>query len=265
MKKMLSRSLITLAAMTAAGYSFAADLDAVPALESVETSKSFLPGDFSVSAGVYTDYRFRGISQTDSGPAFQGTLGWSIETPVKGVNFDLGLFGSNINFTPNSTPEDGSLEIDYIAGFSGTVKDINWAVAGYYYTYPDADGSLDFNYYEIGVSLDKDIFSGFNVGVNYFGSPDNFGNSGAAHFIQGTASYEIPGFDLLPLTIDGSLGYQFVAGDGDYLTWHVGLTAQVHEHASLGVQYVDTNTTVLNDDLVDIADAAIVGFFTVDF
>lgn len=162
-------------------------------------------------------------------------------------------------------PDDGSIEIDYNAGFSGTIKDINWALAAYYYHYADADSSLNFNYYEIAVSVDKDVYEGLNVGLNYFGTPEYFGETGTAHWIQATAAYEIPGLDLIPLSIDGSVGYQFFEGDGDYLTWHVGLTAAVHEHASLGVQYIDTNTTVFNADNVNIADAGVIGFFTVNF
>lgn len=75
MNKLLVQSLIGIAAMMVATYSSAADLEAVAAPEVEAESKSFLPGEFSVSAGVYTDYRFRGISQTDSGPSVQALLG----------------------------------------------------------------------------------------------------------------------------------------------------------------------------------------------
>ncbi|WP_241264392.1 TorF family putative porin, partial [Bowmanella dokdonensis] len=56
-----------------------------------------------------SDYQFRGISQTDQGPAIQGgidishTQGWY-----------LGVWGSNIEFG------QGSMELDWYAGWSGT-------------------------------------------------------------------------------------------------------------------------------------------------
>ena len=41
-------------------------------------------GDFSAEVAITSDYSFRGISQTNKGPAIQGSFGWSKDFDVGG-------------------------------------------------------------------------------------------------------------------------------------------------------------------------------------
>ena len=49
----------------------AAALGVAPAL--AQEKKQLLPGNFSTNFGLYSDYTFRGISQTGNDPAVQGS------------------------------------------------------------------------------------------------------------------------------------------------------------------------------------------------
>ncbi|MEM8838686.1 MAG: TorF family putative porin [Pseudomonadota bacterium] len=265
MTKTLSMAAIALLTLASAQQSLAADLDTAPVVEEVEEKSSLLPGEISGSVGLYSDYRFRGISQTDRGPSVQGTIDYSIGSPVEGIDIYLGAFGANINFTPVAPIEDGSVEFDFYGGLAGTFNDVNWAVGAIYFFYPDASSTLDQDYVEATLAFDYDVFDGFNVGLNYNVSPDFFGGIGVAHWIQGTASYSIPLFEALPLTLDGSVGYQEFEGTGDYVTWHVGLTAEIHKHLDIGVQYIDTNTNIPGDEVSNISGATALGFISAKF
>jgi len=267
MKKAILSASLLVVAFTFSHHTFAADLEPVEQPAAVEEKKFLIPGDFSSSIGLFTDYRFRGLSQTDRGPAVQGTIDYSIDTFIDGVSLYLGVFGSNINFTPGLGIDDGSVEFDYYGGFSGKFKKIGWSVGAYYYNYPDAESSLNQDYVEAALSLDYNIIDPLTVGINYFVSPDFFGSIGVAHYIEGTASYELPFFEIVPLTLDGSIGYQaFAETSDDYLTWKVGLSAKLHEHLSVGVEYIDTNTSLaFSPGGADIADATVVGNVKVSF
>ena len=52
---------------------------ATPAL-AAEDSKVLIPGDFSANVGVFSDYTFRGISQTGDELAAQGGIDYSLDT-----------------------------------------------------------------------------------------------------------------------------------------------------------------------------------------
>ena len=75
-----------------------------------QQDKGLLPpgwGDLSANLGVYSDYRFRGISQTDEGPALQGSLDWSHDSGVY-----LGTWASNVDFA------DADVEVDLYGGYA---------------------------------------------------------------------------------------------------------------------------------------------------
>lgn len=249
----------------------AADLEAVATEAAPEAEeKSFFPGSFSGSAGFYTDYRFRGLSQTDESASVQGTIEWSVDTPVEGVSLTLGAFGSNINFTPNdfdSAVDDGSIEIDYYGSLSGELNGIGWSVGGIYYHYPDATNSLNQDFFEVTAGLSYDINDDISVGLDYAFSPDFFGDTGDAHHIRGNASYALSFIPSpFPLSLSGGVGYQdFEDDSASYTYWDIGLSAEIHKNVSLSVQYIDTDTSPLVFDTRDVADSTVVGSISVSF
>src|ERR1700749_2855864 len=71
--------------------------------------------DFTItgSAGVWSQYRFRGISQSDNKPVIQGAL-----TITHKSGFYLSTWGSSA--TGNAAVDIGGTEIDVFAGYSKT-------------------------------------------------------------------------------------------------------------------------------------------------
>lgn len=206
-----------------------------------EESKNLIPGEFSANAGVFSDYTFRGISQTGDEPALQGGIDYSLALN-KDVSLYLGTWGSNVDF---SDSDDASVEIDWYGGFSGAYKGIDISVGFVYYTYPGALDSANYDFVEGNLTLGYAINGQLSIGVGYNGSPEYFGESGDAHYISGSVSYAVPvkSFDL---TLDGSVGYQdidkeAVFGTPDYVDWKIGATLAVTKNVAISAFYTDTD------------------------
>ena len=81
--------------------------------------------------GLFSDYRFRGISQTDLGPALQGGFDFAHKS-----GFYLGTWASSISeFT--SFNGDG-MEIDFYGGYKFSLGDVGVDIGNLYYYYPGA-------------------------------------------------------------------------------------------------------------------------------
>src|SRR6187551_3923067 len=89
-----------------------------------------LTGNF----GIYSQYIFRGLTQTDRKPAFQG--GFDLATPG---GFYAGTWGSNISWLHDAGVVDhgASLEWDFYGGYKYAFND-DWGmdVGVLYYWYP---------------------------------------------------------------------------------------------------------------------------------
>ena len=88
----------------------------------------------SGSAAIVSDYRFRGISQTDKNFAVQAGITASHESGVY-----VGVWGSSID---DYVAAGGDQEIDLIAGFKKSIGDTTVDVGAIYYYYPGAEQLL---------------------------------------------------------------------------------------------------------------------------
>jgi uncharacterized protein (TIGR02001 family) len=115
---LLGMSALALAAVSAPAFA----QDAAPA------------SDFTVTGGatLVTDYRFRGISQTDKRFAVQGTL-----TVSHSSGFYASVWGSSID---DYIANGGDQEIDLIAGYSKAFSGITFDGGVLYYYYPGSGG-----------------------------------------------------------------------------------------------------------------------------
>jgi uncharacterized protein (TIGR02001 family) len=102
------------------------------------------PHTVTGNVGVYSQYIFRGLTQTNEEPALQGGLDYSHSS-----GFYIGAWGSNIswlkeNFTSpagvvaGQYDEGGSLELDLYGGFRGNFgkTDFTYDIGFLYYWYP---------------------------------------------------------------------------------------------------------------------------------
>lgn len=197
-----------------------------------------LPGQFNGFLGFVTEYRFRGLDQSDEHPAIQGSFDWSHE---KG--YYLGIWGSNVDFNDGSS---ASTEFDIYAGVTREYYGINFDIGLLWYTYPGATSGLEYDFFEYRMSIghEWELLS-LSASINH--SPEFFGGSGDATYMSYDAGIPLGhGIDL-----SAHLGYQWLTdaakyGVGsvdptiDYLDWGIGLGYSTNGF-DLSVTYIDTD------------------------
>lgn len=94
--------------------------------------------ELSANAAVTSNYVWRGITQTDDGPALQAGLDYAHEQ-----GFYVGGWASNV---------DKGAEIDLYAGYAGEVQDFGYDVGYLRYNYTDDAFSENFGEFYIGGS-----------------------------------------------------------------------------------------------------------------
>ena len=93
--------------------------------------------DLAFNVGAYSDYRYRGISQTRLKPALQGGVDWSHES-----GFYLGTWASTIKWIEDSYGK-AKVEVDLYGGYKGELaKDVAFDVGVLQYVYPSAKTKL---------------------------------------------------------------------------------------------------------------------------
>lgn len=196
-----------------------------------------IPGDLSANAAFSTDYSFRGISQTDNGPALSGGLDWSHDS-----GFYLGTWMSNVDFS-TSSPE---FEVDIYGGYGFEWLETAFDVGVIYFHYANVNedpGANEIDYWEFPLSASKD-FGPVSTSLGVTFSPDYFGESGFFAYPAFSAGVAMPGAEWL--TLDGSVGYSFiddnaVFGTDDYLDYGVSVSALIEDLVTLSVGYFGTD------------------------
>ncbi len=84
----------------------------------------------SFNAGVVTDYRYRGISQSRLKPAVQAGVDYADKS-----GFYVGAWGSTIKWIKDSGATDGSVELDLYGGYKGSAGGISYDVGVLRYQY----------------------------------------------------------------------------------------------------------------------------------
>ena len=142
-----------------------------------------MAAEVSGNVSLTTDYRFRGISQTDTQLAVQGGFDVGFENGIY-----IGTWGSNVDFA-------NSLELDYYVGYAGDLSEsVSFDVGYIYYDYPGTDdtartlsGSAEDDYAEIYASVSV---ADFTLGVAY--SDDYYLETGEFYYVYGDYSFALP-------------------------------------------------------------------------
>lgn len=232
----------TVIAILTAGVLFAGAAGA--AEEKKDPVDDFLTkiGTFSADVAVATDYAFRGISQTNEGPALQGGFGWSKDFAITDKR-KLGLFaniwGSNVDF---SDGDQAHLELDYSGGLRTEIGGVSLEALAIYYSYPQAAGSLNYDFVEAGFGIGYD-FKVVSVGSKFFWSPDYFGGIGDAYYISGDVGVPLP----WKFSLDSHIGTSIFSDSAaeDFLDWSVGLSREVLGF-NFSFAYVDSDLSRLD-------------------
>lgn len=205
-----------------------------------------LPGDITGSVALTSDYSFRGVSQTDKGPALQGSLEYAIDTGIYDTTAYAGFWGSNVDFNDG---DEANLEIDILFGLRGAIGDtgLGWNLGGAYYYYPGASKSggehLNYDYWEIVTGLSYTVNDIVSLSGQYFYAPDFFGGTGKAHYFNGGVTVTPP-IDIKPfgLSFYGNVGRQLIEDAQDYTDWTIG-AALSYKFVKFTLAYVDTDIT----------------------
>jgi uncharacterized protein (TIGR02001 family) len=195
------------------------------------------------NATLVTDYRFRGVSQTNKKPAFQG--GFDI---AHKSGFYVGNWNSNVD---SAMYNGANIEMDFYGGFKATTGDFSWDVGALYYYYPGSGndsvpGSFKVDNTELYVGGGWGPFSlKYSYAVSdFFGANDSKG----AYYVDGSLSYPVG-----PVTLVGHVGYQGNLKHGARVTeiggtttrdsitdWKLGVTYDASGWL-LGASYIGTN------------------------
>jgi uncharacterized protein (TIGR02001 family) len=180
-----------------------------------------------------TDYLFRGVSQTQTGPAIQGTLD---------IEHDIGLyvagFASNVDF---ASPSDANIELDGLFGYRRELFGIKFDLGAIYYAYPGAsDRPYTLNYWEFALKASYEIGPATLMASGYY-SPDFQLESGTAFYFEGGVDLKLP-FDFV---LSGRAGHQSIDnntrfGLPDFWNWSIAVSREFYGF-TLAVGYYDTD------------------------
>lgn len=178
----------------------------------------------TITGTVASDYLFRGISQTRSRMAFQGTAEVAHES-----GFYIGGFISNVRFLGT----DARQEVDLFGGYRFTAAGFNFDLGGIWYTYPGFEpnrpaGQFGINYFELQAKASREVGS-VNLLAQFNYSPNFFGSSGDGYYIEGGADWKTGLFDLV---LGGRVGHQWIQrnprfGTPDYTWWSVAVSREI--------------------------------------
>jgi uncharacterized protein (TIGR02001 family) len=213
----------------------------VPAVQAAEPEPEH---KLTGNVGLFSQYIFRGLRQTDSDPALQGGFDYSHASGLY-----LGTWASNISWLRdfNAYSGGGSLEWDFYGGYKGTFgnSDFGYDIGLLYYWYPGdtVSGAAKANTVEAYGALSWKWLSAKysrSLGDKTFGVRDSRGT----WYLDFSAT--VPVTEQLALV--GHWGKQkFRDNDGadnsaaSYEDWKVGLTYALPRDFTIGAYYTDTN------------------------
>ena len=241
----------------------------------------------SGSATLASDYRFRGVSQSDEGFAVQGGFTISHESGLY-----AGAWGSNL--AGWGTFGGANMELDLYAGYKLPVGEGTLDVGGTWFMYPSGADTTDFVefYAKLGGTVGP---VGLTATVAYapqqealgnafpVGLPADPGDKEDNLYLAGDATYGIPD---VPVTLKAHIGYSdgnpglgpngtSVAPTGTYFDWLLGIDVVPISGLTLSVAYVDTDIAESEADLIrpnfatldgdSISDATVVFSVTASF
>jgi len=208
------------------------------------------PITVSGSVALVSDYRFRGVSQSNKHMAVQGGL-----TATHASGLYAGAWGSNL--AGWGTFGGANMELDLFGGFKQKIGGATVDAGLTWYMYPGGASDTDFAepYVKLSGTLGPaSLLAGIAYAPkqqalgNYSATPQSRGQKKDNLYLWGDASTAIPG---TPVTLKAHLGYSkgnpglgpngtSLAPTGEYADWLLGAD-YVLGPVVLGLAYVDTD------------------------
>jgi uncharacterized protein (TIGR02001 family) len=250
-----------------------------PAVSSAEEAKS--PYTLTGNIGLFSQYIFRGLTQTNREPAVQGGFDFSHES-----GFYLGNWNSNVSWlTDSKAYASNSIEMDFYGGWRTTfADDFTFDIGTLYYAYPGninrdllggqccASANTWEGYFSLGWKWIT-FKNSFSLMSNTFGYRDSAGS----WYGDLTGAYPIADYGV---TLIAHVGYYYFTGSNggvsnnslySYGDWKVGANYDLGKLApwltgtTIGGFYTDTwdaNATAYGPPTypANIADGQFVAF-----
>jgi uncharacterized protein (TIGR02001 family) len=226
-------------------FATAAFAQTAPAAEAPEASP------ITANVTVVSDYRYRGISQSNMKPAIQGGFDYAHESGLY-----IGNWNSSISWVGDLNPGvSAPIEMDFYGGFKKELIAPGFAsdIGVLQYAFPTA-GNLTYvnpNTTELYAAQNFTFgpvtgFLKFSYAVtNTFGNA----NSSGSYYPDLTVNYDT---GIWGLALNAHVGYQYIAGTPtgsttsnsslySYTDWKLGVTKDFGGGLSAAVSYIDTN------------------------
>jgi uncharacterized protein (TIGR02001 family) len=212
---------------------------------------------------VVSDYRFRGISQSNFKPAIQGGFDYAHES-----GFYIGNWNSSISWISDAYSQSGSstvkgdvtapIEMNFYGGFKKEFIAPGFAsdIGVYQYAYPTS-GLPGVNPNTTELYAAQNFTAGPVTGFLKFSYAvtNTFGNANStgSNYTDLTANYDT---GIWGLALNAHVGYQYIAGTApgatmsnssmySYTDWKLGLTKDFGGGLSASVAYIDTNAKTI--------------------
>ncbi len=181
--------------------------------------------NFSLTAA--SDYMFRGVSQTENGPA------GFVAAKMTYDGFYAGVGGENVDFHNGITGE-----YDLSAGWMPNYDGFNFNVGVIRYGYTNSPAHVDIDTVEV-LGAVTHAAGPVTAGIAVYYAPNYFGTHKDGTYYEANLAYPVPLLDGLSLS--GAVGRQQVSAGGSFTTWNVGGTYAFLDHLALGLRYTDTD------------------------
>ena len=197
----------------------------------------------TTNVGITSDYRFRGVSQNNQAPSFQG----GVDVAFNKLGLYVGTWGSNVS---QWTAGNGTLEMDLYGGYKTEIAGFGVDVGVIDYQYPGSGGAyqgaaVKANTQEAYLGLSYSIATlkaSRTIGDNYFNSTVAGKNAKGTMYYDLTLSQEI----LPKLTASAHAGYTDyktsdpTVKDFSYADYNVGLAYDYNSYV-FGVKLYKNN------------------------
>lgn len=192
--------------------------------------------NISANFGVVSDYRFRGLMQTNGKPAVQG--GFDI---THSSGFYIGNWNSSISWLSDADSDISSnVEMDFYAGYTYTFSNgisVDAGLLHYYYPgrYPDGFNDPDTTEAYIGLGYGPFSVKYSHALTDLFGAED----SRNSHYIEAGVSFPTGIWDI---DFNAHVGHQKIrnADGASYTDWSLGLS-RTFDRYTVSLTYYDTN------------------------
>lgn len=241
-------------------------LMAMPAL-AMAADEAASPHSLTGNITLTSDYVFRGVSQTQNGPAIQGGFDYAHAS-----GFYIGTWASNVDWVSLGYKEDSSMEIDLYGGYKGSVGDFGYDVGAITYYYPgdQISGANDPDTTEIYLGANWKFVSAkysYVVSDHFVGwgtAADPGGKTDGSYYVELNANYDLgSGWGVL-----GHVGYQDVKDNdpASYTDWKIGVSKDIgFGVATLAYSDTDADETAYTWAGEQVADGRVFVSFSKSF